>query len=238
MSIEISDEYVRHMIRLARKVARHSWDHYGRVWEALNKANKNDPVLKSSHLTDKALEVMIAKIEKYGNDDIDNLFTDTRSRTPAASALTKREWIIYCLANYHITLSNTRELVKQLMIGTADERTVMSLLGWTSNLFMRLEQLTAVLNERMPQTVVEEQIAVLRSQSGLRLANKRHDKPGGSHEMRKHMLKAWAGGKYKTKDECANKECDPERKGWSREACRKALRGAPDPIRIRSRYDA
>lgn len=54
-----------------------------------------------------------------------------------------------------------------------------------------------------------------------------HNKPGGSREKQAEIRKAWASGKYSSKDICAEQECAGFNMSFS--SARKALRGAPKP---------
>lgn len=66
-----------------------------------------------------------------------------------------------------------------------------------------------------------------RRQKAISAADARHDKPGGSRERQARIRKAWASGKYTSRDVCAEQECAGI--GMSFSAARKALRNTPDP---------
>lgn len=59
-------------------------------------------------------------------------------------------------------------------------------------------------------------------------ANALHSKPGGSRDKQAAIKKAWASGKYTSRDICAEQESAAL--GMSFSAARKALRGTPDPV--------
>ena len=58
-------------------------------------------------------------------------------------------------------------------------------------------------------------------------ANALHNKAGGSRENRKIIIAAWASGKYKSRDMCAEQEASAL--GISFSTARRALRNTPDP---------
>ena len=58
-------------------------------------------------------------------------------------------------------------------------------------------------------------------------ANTVHDKPNGSRAKRQAIQDIWAGGKYTSRDICAEQECAALDMSFS--TARKALRGQPDP---------
>ncbi|HJR14260.1 MAG TPA: hypothetical protein VJ833_10220 [Rhodanobacteraceae bacterium] len=78
-------------------------------------------------------------------------------------------------------------------------------------------------------------IAVIRAQQviagdkGKANVNKRHAAPGGSRDLADEVRKAWASGKYKSREKCADDVY--EHIGVSRKAARNALIGTPKPIR-------
>lgn len=55
----------------------------------------------------------------------------------------------------------------------------------------------------------------------------KHNKPGGAHHNKKRILEAWATGRFKSRDVCADQEYD-ECGYKSFSAARKALIGSPD----------
>lgn len=65
------------------------------------------------------------------------------------------------------------------------------------------------------------------SERGRAAANARHDLPGGARDLKEQMLNIWASGKYSTKNNCAEQECDAL--GLSFKAARNALINAPTP---------
>jgi len=65
--------------------------------------------------------------------------------------------------------------------------------------------------------------------SAKRAAEIRHSQPNGYRSKAAEMRRIWASGKYKTRDECADKEYAGL--GISRDTARKALRNAPEPDR-------
>lgn len=58
-------------------------------------------------------------------------------------------------------------------------------------------------------------------------ANLRHNKPGGSRDNQAKIRKLWASGKYKTRDDCA--ERGGKILGLKFSTARKALRNTPTP---------
>ena len=62
---------------------------------------------------------------------------------------------------------------------------------------------------------------------GVKAANARHSKPGGSRDKAQQMRALWASGKYSSRDICAEQECAAL--GMSFSAARKALRGTSVP---------
>lgn len=58
-------------------------------------------------------------------------------------------------------------------------------------------------------------------------ADVRHDKPGGNRDKRDAIRKAWASGKYSSRDVCAEQECAALNMSFS--TARKALIGVPNP---------
>ncbi|MCE8002714.1 hypothetical protein [Billgrantia ethanolica] len=97
---------------------------------------------------------------------------------------------------------------------------------------MGLEAASLAVDTRTMGTSVEEAIEKLKKE-GLRAAAKaaadaRHNKPGGSRELKEKIRAIWATGKYSSRDICAEEE-------WaalgykSFAAARKALRNTKDP---------
>lgn len=86
-----------------------------------------------------------------------------------------------------------------------------------------------------PGIFLQAAIAVVRAQqiivsdAGARNVMKRHGAPGGSHDLADEARKAWASGKYKSREECAEQE--HTKIGSSRKAVRNALVNAPKPER-------
>ncbi|WNL47911.1 hypothetical protein RKE25_09895 [Dyella sp. BiH032] len=58
-------------------------------------------------------------------------------------------------------------------------------------------------------------------------ANAKHNAPDGSRSRQDAIRRAWASGKYSSRDICAEQECAAL--GMSFSAARKALRNTPDP---------
>lgn len=85
-----------------------------------------------------------------------------------------------------------------------------------------------------PTAIMNAAIAVVRalqvaaSDKGKRDVMKRHDAPGGSHDMAAEMRKVWASGKYRYKNKCA--EGEYAGLGISYDQARDALINAPAPI--------
>lgn len=67
------------------------------------------------------------------------------------------------------------------------------------------------------------------SNLGTIAADMRHDQPSGSRDKRERIREFWATGRYKSRNQCAEK-C-AEKIGMSIETARKALRNTPDPKR-------
>ncbi len=61
----------------------------------------------------------------------------------------------------------------------------------------------------------------------MRMAEARHNKPGGTRDKRAAIVAAWVSGKYSSRDICAEQECGAL--GMSFSTARKALRGVPKP---------
>jgi len=59
------------------------------------------------------------------------------------------------------------------------------------------------------------------------IVNHRHEQPGGSRSKQQRMRQLWASGKYLTRDECAEKNC--QALGMSFVTARKALNKQPGP---------
>ena len=58
-------------------------------------------------------------------------------------------------------------------------------------------------------------------------ADARHNQPGGTREKHEKIKALWATGKYKSRNDCAEKECAAL--AISYETARKALRNTPSP---------
>jgi hypothetical protein len=69
--------------------------------------------------------------------------------------------------------------------------------------------------------------AAWRKQKAQTAANVRHSRPGGSREKQERIRAIWAGGKYTSRDRCAEEECGAL--GMSFKAARRALENIPDP---------
>lgn len=68
-----------------------------------------------------------------------------------------------------------------------------------------------------------------REQTARKAANAKHDQPGGSRDKQQQIREIWAGGKYSSRDRCAEEECAAL--GISFSAARKALKNTPAPKR-------
>lgn len=79
------------------------------------------------------------------------------------------------------------------------------------------------------QAIQLAKIAIRASKSAERrkIADLRHDKPGGTREKRDAIRAAWASGKYTSRTFCAEQECAAL--GMSFDTARKALRNTPPP---------
>jgi len=79
------------------------------------------------------------------------------------------------------------------------------------------------------QAIQLAKIAIRASKSAERrkIADLRHDKPGGAREKRDAIRAAWASGKYDSRTRCAEQECAAL--GMSFDTARKALRNTPTP---------
>lgn len=78
---------------------------------------------------------------------------------------------------------------------------------------------------------VVRELQVITSNKGKTDVMKRHAAPGGSHELANEIRKAWASGRYKSREQCARDEHD--RIGMSFKAARTALIGTPNPKTLR-----
>ena len=67
------------------------------------------------------------------------------------------------------------------------------------------------------------------SQRGKSAANDLHGRPGGSRDKQAAIRAAWATGKYKSRDVCAEEECAALNMAFG--TARKALRNTPEPLR-------
>jgi hypothetical protein len=76
---------------------------------------------------------------------------------------------------------------------------------------------------------VVREMQVISSDKGKVSVAKRHDAPGGSHDMANEMRKAWASGKYKSREKCADEM--HQKLGIERKAARNALIRTPNPAR-------
>ena len=74
---------------------------------------------------------------------------------------------------------------------------------------------------------VVRELQVITSNKGKVSVARRHDAPGGSHEMAGEVRKEWASGKYKSRNQCAEKV--HEKMGMSFKAARNALVGISKP---------
>jgi len=65
------------------------------------------------------------------------------------------------------------------------------------------------------------------SDKGRHAANERHNQDGGSRDKRRQVQNEWSTGKYKTRDECAEKVSESLNISFA--TARKALRNTPSP---------
>ena len=72
-----------------------------------------------------------------------------------------------------------------------------------------------------------ETMKIKASKRGTKAANVLHDKPGGNRDKQAAIRAAWATGKFKSRDICAEQKCAGIDMSFS--AARKALRGTPTP---------
>ena len=72
-----------------------------------------------------------------------------------------------------------------------------------------------------------EQQTHFASLRGRRSVEIRHNKPNGTRDKQKQIRDAWASGKFKTRDICAEQECEDI--GMSFSTARRALRNTPNP---------
>lgn len=85
------------------------------------------------------------------------------------------------------------------------------------------------LTESVERPVQAIQSPASRSQIARTAANALHDRPGGSREKKMAIRAAWASGKYKSRDICAEQECAGLNMAIS--TARRALKGTPEPDR-------
>jgi len=78
-------------------------------------------------------------------------------------------------------------------------------------------------------TVIGRALKLQRSATARRIANARHNRPGGARDKQQQIRDIWATGKYTSRDRCAEEECAALNMSFS--AARKALRNTPDPAR-------
>ena len=103
------------------------------------------------------------------------------------------------------------------------------------------KELTNAQGESLQRLQLEHQYLVKNTAKIIRLAlnkhstykarnsvNARHNKPGGSRELKEKIQKIWAAGNHTSRDICAEKEWSDIGYG-SFSAARKALRNTPDP---------
>lgn len=65
------------------------------------------------------------------------------------------------------------------------------------------------------------------SENARKVADAKHNKPGGAREKGKEIRDIWASGKYTSRDICAEQEFAGLK--WNLSSARKALRNTPDP---------
>ena len=68
---------------------------------------------------------------------------------------------------------------------------------------------------------------IRKSSIGRRLANLKHNKPGGSRDKQYKIREIWASGKHTSRDICAEQECAVLDMSFS--SARKTLRNTPTP---------
>lgn len=76
-------------------------------------------------------------------------------------------------------------------------------------------------------TLINKGLQIQRTSIARRIANARHDKPGGSREKQQKIREIWASGKFSSRDICAEQECAALEMSFS--TARKALRNTPTP---------
>ena len=79
----------------------------------------------------------------------------------------------------------------------------------------------------MGAKLMADRVKIRAQEQGKKAAEIRHGKPGGSRSKTDEMRRLWAGGKYSSRDICAEQECGAL--GLSFSTARRALRGTLDP---------
>lgn len=77
------------------------------------------------------------------------------------------------------------------------------------------------------QNTMMAQLQVAKSDLARKAAEARHSQPNGYRQKSEQIKRIWASGKYKSRDECALKECASL--GISPSTARKHLRNTPNP---------
>ena len=96
-----------------------------------------------------------------------------------------------------------------------------------------INKLNAITTQNKPMIMldqfVQQRLATERKIKAKKAANARHRQPGGSHEKKQELLGQWASGKYRSRNQCAEKVAPQI--GLSCSTARKLLANVPDPKR-------
>ncbi len=143
-----------------------------------------------------------------------------------------REWInfdlaVELLALYMVAYERTQQDIDSIMesadrIAAAGKHATESARG----LDAIATESTAVAIKMAKQLIT---IKTKASQRGKSAANDLHGRPGGSRDKQAAIRAAWATGKYKSRDVCAEEECAALNMAFG--TARKALRNTPEPLR-------
>lgn len=137
-----------------------------------------------------------------------------------------RETLIRWLAERHVWAES---LMQQIDEGNAKREAMLSKMECAFNAFARGE---LDFNEQVKAgnalaMALSEIITVARKRQATKASNSLHSQPGGSRDKQDKIRELWATGKYKSRTDCALKECSQI--GMSYDAARKALRNVPTP---------
>lgn len=140
----------------------------------------------------------------------------------AAAHFIRAQDLTVMLSNLLTSMKDQVESLKQAAVGTKALASKAKLMLVIENSEERLQAFAAA--GAAAQAVETARAASARGRAA---AEALHSGPGGYREKNAAIRAAWATGKYRSRDECAEKE----HKGLSISfsTARKALRGTPDP---------